>query len=214
MTTRSTPRRGRHSDGVATRAKLIEAAERLFATKGLAPVSLREIGEAAGQRNSNVVQFHFGDRDGLIAAIIGHRVEAIENRRWHLLRGLVDRQGPITIADLMAVLLDPLVHQVEQDTYYVGFLTRLNAEQPVRPARIDRARSNSTFAEVGRLLREQTPHLTGSIFEMRYWLIIDLIIGALAEHQARLRTGLPGQVDLQELTDDLNRSCAGFLSAP
>jgi len=33
-------------------------------------VSLREIGEAAGQRNNAVAHYYFGDKEGLITAIV------------------------------------------------------------------------------------------------------------------------------------------------
>jgi AcrR family transcriptional regulator len=52
-----------------TRERLLDAAVLLFAERGLRGASLREINEAAGQRNTNALHYHFGDRDGLIRAI-------------------------------------------------------------------------------------------------------------------------------------------------
>ena len=43
---------------------LIAAAERLFASRGIDGVSLREINREAGQRNTTSLQYHFGDRAG------------------------------------------------------------------------------------------------------------------------------------------------------
>jgi AcrR family transcriptional regulator len=48
-------------------------------------VSLREIRIAAGQRNSSALQFHFGDRDGLLAALAERhlpRVASLQARRY------------------------------------------------------------------------------------------------------------------------------------
>jgi AcrR family transcriptional regulator len=61
----------------ATRARLIRTAEQLFAERGVDAVSLNEISRAAGQRHSNVCQYHFGDRDGLIQAVIDKHVPGI-----------------------------------------------------------------------------------------------------------------------------------------
>ena len=54
------------------RTQLLLAGERLIAEFG-PEVSLRDVAVAAGQRNNSAVHYHFGSRDGLIKAIIGHR---------------------------------------------------------------------------------------------------------------------------------------------
>ena len=45
-----------HVDESSGRSALIGAALELFAERGIEGVSMREIGRAAGQRNSNAVQ--------------------------------------------------------------------------------------------------------------------------------------------------------------
>src|SRR3546814_19767631 len=56
-------------------------AERLFARRGYAGVSLAEIGAAAGQSNKMVVPYYFGSKEGLIDAIFEQRIEWLEERR-------------------------------------------------------------------------------------------------------------------------------------
>src|SRR5213593_2005157 len=56
-------------DSTPTRAKLIAAAEHLFARRGL-DVPIRDIHALAGQRNASALQYHFGDRNGLLVAIL------------------------------------------------------------------------------------------------------------------------------------------------
>src|SRR3954453_19064919 len=56
-------------DSTATRAKLMAAAEHLFARRGL-DVPIRDIHALAGQRNTSALQYHFGDRNGLLIAIL------------------------------------------------------------------------------------------------------------------------------------------------
>ncbi|MCG5212038.1 TetR/AcrR family transcriptional regulator [Streptosporangium sp. KLBMP 9127] len=69
----------------ATSRRLLEAAERLFAERGIDGVSLREINAAAGQRNSTALQYHFGDRAGLLGAVLAKHQPEIEVRRNQLL---------------------------------------------------------------------------------------------------------------------------------
>ena len=74
-----------HSRGVATREALVETAERLFAEQGIETVSLRDVSKAAGQRNHNAAQYHFGDRAGLVAAVYDHRMRLVNERRHAML---------------------------------------------------------------------------------------------------------------------------------
>lgn len=94
---------GKADESSGTRRRLIEEAERLFAVRGFAGVSLREIGVAAGARNNSAAQYHFGDRQGLVDAVFDHRMAAINERRLALLATLdtsaanradVDAAGP------------------------------------------------------------------------------------------------------------------------
>ena len=48
-------------------------------------MSLREINAAAGQRNATALQYHFGDRHGLVRAIIEKHRPAVEAARHALL---------------------------------------------------------------------------------------------------------------------------------
>src|SRR3954462_6587369 len=74
--------------GDKTREHLLDVAERLFAERGIAGVSLREIRIAAGARNTAAMQFHFGDRDGLVDALMARhmpRITALQQRMYDLM---------------------------------------------------------------------------------------------------------------------------------
>ncbi|MEO3812298.1 helix-turn-helix domain-containing protein [Sphaerisporangium sp. B11E5] len=72
-------------DPRTTAARLVAAAEHLFAERGIDAVSLREITVAAGQRNTTALQYHFGDRDGVLRAVLAKHEPEIEARRHQLL---------------------------------------------------------------------------------------------------------------------------------
>ncbi|MGI5155333.1 helix-turn-helix domain-containing protein [Microbispora sp. CA-102843] len=74
--------------------RLVDAAERLFAERGIDAVSLREINAAAGQRNSTALQYHFGDRAGLLKAVLAKHRPEIEARR-HQLLDEYEARGPL-----------------------------------------------------------------------------------------------------------------------
>jgi AcrR family transcriptional regulator len=70
--------RRKRSDSAVTEARLMRVAERLFAHRGLAGVSLSEIGSAAGQANKTVVSYHFGDKEDLARRIFDARFAQLE----------------------------------------------------------------------------------------------------------------------------------------
>lgn len=63
---------------------LLDAAERLFAEHGIADVSDRRVAEAAGQKNHSAVRYHFGDRAGLLQALIERHLSSVRAERSRL----------------------------------------------------------------------------------------------------------------------------------
>ncbi|HEX2540735.1 MAG TPA: CerR family C-terminal domain-containing protein [Caldimonas sp.] len=63
-----TPQRASRRDGEASRERLLLAALNLFAEKGYAPTSTRDIAEAAGT-NVAAIAYYFGDKAGLYRAV-------------------------------------------------------------------------------------------------------------------------------------------------
>jgi len=109
----------------ATRLSLIETAEALFGEQGVDAVSLRQIGAATGAGNTAVVLYHFGDKEGLIQAILDHRLPDFERRRAQLSAGFGD-DLPSMEALLHALWL-PLFEQRNQEGNhsYAAFLASL-----------------------------------------------------------------------------------------
>jgi AcrR family transcriptional regulator len=105
----TTPRQ----DSSETRDSLLRAAERLMAQRGAYAVDLKDIREAAGQRNRSAIHYYFGDRDGLIEAIRQkHRVPINDHRNQ-----VLDELGPdATIAELIDAFILPLAHGLDDDS--------------------------------------------------------------------------------------------------
>jgi AcrR family transcriptional regulator len=78
------------SRGQETRKRLMDAAEDLFATHGIAGTSLREITDQAGV-NMALVKYHFGSKNGLVEETLKRRLEPINAARL-LLLGRVEEE--------------------------------------------------------------------------------------------------------------------------
>lgn len=68
-------------DATLTRALLISAGERRFARDGVAGAKLSDIVRDADQRNDSAVGYHFGSREGLLAAIVAKHMAVMESQR-------------------------------------------------------------------------------------------------------------------------------------
>lgn len=205
--TRSRPNVG----GDATRAALIAAAERLFAERGIEGVSLREIGAAAGKRNSNVTQYHFGDRDSLVRAIVQSRARSLNERRLAILTEVGDAPEGLARA-----LVEPLADHLAGDDHYLGFLFQLlvasGGRLPFAPD-LD-AESTSSFRRVARQLREALPGVDEQVVRARVELAVDFVVMALASRAAAERRQVRGLLPRRTFVDEVVRATAGVLSNP
>lgn len=93
------------------REALIRAAEMLFAERGSDQVSLREINAAAGATNASAVQYHFGDRRGLVRAVLMKHDLTIEPHRHQLLDNYEADPGS-NLRVLAAALVVPLAAEL------------------------------------------------------------------------------------------------------
>jgi AcrR family transcriptional regulator len=113
--------------GAAARQAMIEVAERLYAERGINGVSLREIGAAAGQRNTAAARYHFGTKQGLVDAVFERRMVPINARRLALLDELDAEGRGHDLPGLAEAFLLPLAEElgeVGRPSFYLRFATQ------------------------------------------------------------------------------------------
>ena len=93
--------------GDQTRQHLLDVAEQLFASRGFQAVSLREIRITAGARNTAAMQFHFGDRDGLVDALMARHMPRIGARQQELFERMQAERRSGDRRSLVEVLVRP-----------------------------------------------------------------------------------------------------------
>lgn len=95
-----------------TRARLLEAAARLFAIKGHNKTSLREI-TAEAQANLSAVNYHFGSKEGLVAAVLKQEIASINQERLDLLAELQANAGghPLEPAQIVEAYFSPAIRR-------------------------------------------------------------------------------------------------------
>jgi AcrR family transcriptional regulator len=149
----------------ATRARILDVAEQLFAEHGVAETTIRMITDAA-HVNVAAVNYHFGGKDKLVRAVIGRRMSSLEAARGARLDGveaLAEREKRTpTVAELVEALIAPLFEQaLEVDSGWPHFI-RLVSRLPWEPGIEELApppEALKVFARFDEALGRAAPHL-------------------------------------------------------
>lgn len=111
----------REQNAARTREKLVDAAVKLYGSRSIDAVSLREISVAAGQKNPNALQYHFGDRDGLLQAIVDKHTHPIAELRKSYIQRAAKNEWPPGEAAARCLVM-PIVDYVEANPEGINFV--------------------------------------------------------------------------------------------
>ncbi|MGB7768321.1 MAG: TetR/AcrR family transcriptional regulator [Verrucomicrobiia bacterium] len=95
-----------------TRERVLDAAERLFAERGLEAVSIRDITRAA-RANLAAINYHFGGKRELVAEIFSRRLTPLNQKRLALLDAAEQMAAskPARLEAILEALIRPTVEQ-------------------------------------------------------------------------------------------------------
>lgn len=173
-------------DGNATRHALMVAGEYLMGEQGLDTPPLHVIAAEAGQSNKYAVQYHFGNREGLINAIMLKRNEAIVLRRAELALEAVSMGAIGDVGALVEAMFLPVIEQVgeKQPSSYVRLLMlwlTLPWCHDLMRVRLDVADDPQTGKLVS-FFEKALPHLTPEQVSWRLRIQSRHVLNCLVEH--------------------------------
>lgn len=105
---KSRRRRPSTATGPDTRARLLDAAERLFAESGIGQTTLRQI-TAAAHANLAAVNYHFGSKRALLSEVFARRIQPVNEDRLARLESVERESGEQSadIADILRAFIEP-----------------------------------------------------------------------------------------------------------
>jgi AcrR family transcriptional regulator len=178
--------------GSATRLRMIEVAERLFAERGIAGVSLREIGAQAGQRNTAAARYHFGSKEGLVDAIFQHRMSPINARRMEMLAEF-DRHGQghdlRALAEAYLYPLSEMLGEVGRPSWYLRFCTHAAYLEGTAPTDLGRQEWTRGVHIVKTRLNAALGHFPDEAAADRWHLFAGYMVHALADRELMIQHG-------------------------
>jgi AcrR family transcriptional regulator len=197
------------------REVIMDAAERLFAERGIEAVSLRTINLEAGYSVA-ALHYHFGTRDGLVHALLERAQPPMLAQRTPLLAALRARPDP-PLSQIVEALVRPLTAGMLDDfaasLARLRFLVRLSFDRSPYLARLLEA----SVAEFRPLLRRALPRLDVRTLTRRWLLAVDLAQQALANVTVHLECpagAAPRPVELERFVRELVSFITEGLRAP
>jgi AcrR family transcriptional regulator len=198
----------------AGRLRLLAAAERLFATRGLG-VPNREIVAAAGQHNRSAITYHFASRAGLIDAVRErHEIPIVQHRQYLVARlpGPEDR----TTRQLVEAYVQPLAAEMLRcaPSYWARLSEMLLMDQPLPFGNGMQPAAHPALSELLELMVGHLNNLPEREAAVRVTLTIRFASSGLARWERDSEAGAGGVEPLAPFTLILTDLAVAMLDAP
>jgi AcrR family transcriptional regulator len=202
---------------VTTREKLLDAAARLYAERGIADVSIAEIVRSAGQRNASALHYHFGSRDGVLIALLERHIPDIRKRRLELLEVARARPAQDARAAVEAVVrpITEFARRGWRERAYLRYGSDLaNTLDRATPEVRNLLRETSGY-EAWDLLKARCPGVPAHIWPERMAICTTFIGRAAADRAALLDADAEGPMLPDDVwVDNLVDMVLGAMTAP
>ncbi len=184
-----------------------------MAERGVDNVTFAEITKAAAQRNNSAVPYYFGDRLGLVRAVLEkHTVPIAEHRT-----SLLDALGPQpALREVVVALVEPIAHEVrhaEGGDDYVRILAHLDSHPDLDPAELG-AGATPVTRRLNRVLVGTMPPLPRPLLQLRLDLLVSVLFHGLAAQARSLADPTVGERRKELFLANLVDAIEALLTAP
>jgi AcrR family transcriptional regulator len=201
-----------------TKRRILDAAESLMGDKGFTSTSMRDI-TAAAKVNLASVNYHFGSKEALLAAVLERRLQPINEQRLEFLDALEleNSDSKIRHQDIVRAFVSPPFKQQQQwggnSETFLRLLGRLHSETNEEFRQVFMSEYELVYQRFAVALQRSLPHLTNTNLPWRMLFMVGSIAFTMSWGQSmmlRQDTSISPNDVLDEL---IEFTCAG-LAAP
>lgn len=205
------------TDTRPVRQRLIDAGERLFAEHGWQTVGIRTIA-AEAQVSLAALNYHFGEKESLLAEIFAARAQPIADARTRLLTDM-RAHGPMTLEHVIEAFLRPSLTVGSEfgGRVFVKLRARLAAEPEALCRRILADAFDESSGQYMAAIQSLLPALSAPDLHWRFHFLLGTMVYTMAD-AGRIQSMTGGQCNpgnaeaaLRHLVPFL---CAGFRAEP
>ena len=191
---------------IDTKEQILIVAERLFAERGFAGTTLRNVVSEAGV-NLAAVHYHFGSKEELFRAVVQRFARPVVEQELKLLSELEAKAGRPSVEEILTAMVKPSLEILSQDddrhSIRAQFMGRCRTEpEPIQSIAYDEfAPASKAFLDtLQQVLPEQSLTQLGWKFDLVITALVRVLMEAGKPH-ALLKSNRPK--DIQATTQQL-----------
>jgi len=208
MTTATPPAIGKSKND--TKQQLIDAAEQLFAERGVDNVSSVDIVRAAKQKNRSALQYHFGDKTTIIHAVLDKHSMGITEARKAMLDRL-EQHNQITLRGIINALVQPVAEKLNDTNgghHFLKINSQLMANEAYAQLRRERSLAMPQVFRFQDMLQRLLPAFSTTDLNARMLLIDCLLFHGLSTYLPMMQT-----MEQERFVENLCQSIVGVLTS-
>jgi len=171
-----------------TRAHFIRLGEQLFSEKGVTNVTIAEINKASGQKNRSALQYHFGDKLGLLDALINKHMLQINDDRNRLLDDIAAKTE-VAARDVAEAIVLPLARRLEDPdggVEYVRIAAQLISSKDYPLLNFDELSTNIFTERMLAMASRIAPSFSKKVQFSRVTMTLSLLFHGLSDYAQML----------------------------
>jgi hypothetical protein len=167
---------------VTTEDPVLDAAERLLATRGLTGVSLYEIDAAAGPGGSSR-QGRFAELDDVIRAVLHRHMVVVDEQRAALMAELEDDGMLRTARGISEAVILPLAARLGSPSgrHYLQILGEMSGWDPVRAMDVSDIAHNRSLMTCAELMEEVMADQPARVRGLRRQVLLRIVLRSLGD---------------------------------
>lgn len=188
------------------RERLILAAERVVAERGVAGATVREIHAISNARNASAVNYHYGSLEGLIKAVIEYRIASLRDDPPF------DEMDAGGVVEWLVRTYSAFLNPSANDNFFLRFLHRVMIDTGPAQAFLDLANPwRDAEQRLRKILNAQLPEL---LAEMRISSVQGYLISELARAEAWISANPDKTAVLPMLVQSFIDSAIAIIASP